>query len=285
MSQFNSSHYDYVSDVWQVIFGDNFHAGYFKRSDESFSDATDNLTELLAGLGDFSRETRVLDVGCGIGGPAILLHQKYGCHVHGITISEKGVHKANESARKKGCDSHVKFTVADAKENKFPDEFFDIIWGMESFHLMDDKAKVFSECFRVLKRGGQLLLCDNMLGTKILSNAEAVEHYKELRLLEKVFGKTQTETLSSYKLAAEVAGFRHIVCKDISEQTMPQTIKYFRGKVKMQYQELVDLSSKQYIDDFLNMCDTWEYFNSLGVMSYGLLKAIKPVSVFSDKSV
>jgi hypothetical protein len=40
---------------------------------------------------------------------------------------------------------------------------------------------------------------------------------------------------------------------------------------------LVSRSSKQYIDDFLGMCDAWEKFNQLGVMSYGLLKATKPL--------
>ena len=51
-----------------------------------------------------------------------------------------------------------------------------------------------------------------------------------------------------------------------------------RNKVKTQYQELVGLSSEQYINDFLGMCDTWEHFNRLGVMSYGLLRGIKPAA-------
>ncbi len=278
VSRFNSSHYDFVSDVWHIIFGENFHAGYFKRPGESFSVATNNLTEEMAALGRFSKESKVLDVGCGIGGPATFLHEKFGCHVHGITISEKGTQIANESARQKGYSSHLKFTVADAADNKLPDESFDIVWGMESFHLMDDKARVFAECYRVLKRGGQLLLCDNMAGNRRLSDAEAVAHYKELRLLERVFGKTRTETLAGYESAARAAGFKDIVSRDINEQTMPPTIQYFRNKVKSQYQELVGLSSKQYIDDFLGMCDTWEHFNHLGVMSYGLLRGTKPAA-------
>jgi 27-O-demethylrifamycin SV methyltransferase len=276
VSQFNSGHYDFVSDVWHIIFGENFHAGYFKRPDEPFNVATDNLTELMAGMGHFSKESKVLDVGCGIGGPATLLYEKFGCHVHGITISEKGVQIAGDSARQKGYDSHLQFTVADAGDNKLPDESFDIVWGMESFHLMDDKLRVFSECHRVLKKGGQLLLCDNMAGNRRLSDAEAVAHYNELRLLERVFGKTRTETLAGYESIARAAGFVDIVCRDINEQTMPPTIEYFRKKVRAQYQELVKLSSQRYMDDFMGMCDAWEYFNRLGVMSYGLLKATKP---------
>ncbi len=276
MSQHNSSHYDFVSDVWHVIFGENFHAGYFKRPDESYSIATNNLTEEMASLGRFWNETKVLDVGCGIGGPATFLHEKFGCHVHGITISEKGTQIANESARQKGYSSHLKFTVADATNNKLPDESYDMVWGMESFHLMDDKTKVFAECYRVLKRGGQLLLCDNMAGNRRLSDAEVVAHYKELRMLERVFGKMRNETLAGYESFAKAAGFKEIVCRDITEQTMPLTIQHLQNKVKSQYQELVELSSKQYVDDFLSMCKSWDHFNRLGVISYGLLRGIKP---------
>jgi cyclopropane fatty-acyl-phospholipid synthase-like methyltransferase len=229
----------------------------------------------MASKGRLTRESRVLDVGCGIGGPAMFLHEKYGCFIHGITISEKGVAIANETARSKGYDARVSFSVADAKDNKLPVESFDVVWAMESFHLMDDKAKVFAECFRVLKKGGQLLLCDNM-GGRPLSEAEMVKHYKELRLLERVFGKTRTEPLSGYEAAARSAGFTQIRCEDISKQTMPPTLEHFRRRVKEQYPDLVARASKQYIDDFLAMCDTYLHFDALGVMSYGLMTAVKP---------
>lgn len=276
VSQLNSSHYDFVSDVWQMIYGDNFHAGYFYQPEESFKQATENLVTVLASLGKFEEKSRVLDVGCGIGGPAVFLHEKYGCYVHGISISEKGVFKAGELAKQKGFESRLIFTIADAKDNRLPDASFDIVWAMESFHLIDDKAKAFAECYRVLKEGGQLLLCDNMAGRRKLSDAEAVAHYKELRLLERVFGKTRTDTLAGYESTAHEVGFTEVISRDINEQTMPPTIAYFRGKVRAEYDELVEHSSKQYIDDFLGMCDTWEHFNAMGVMSYGLLKAIKP---------
>ena len=95
-------------------------------------------------------------------------------------------------------------------------------------------------------------------------------------MLERVFGKTRTEPLSGYESAASKAGFTEVVCRDISRQTMPPTIEYFSRRLKAHYQELGDRSSKQYVDDFLNMCDIYLHFNAMGIMSYGLLKAIKP---------
>ena len=276
VSQINAGHYDFVSEVWQKIYGDNFHAGYYYRPDEPYEQATKNLITEMAKMGTFAKDSRVLDVGCGIGGPAITLHEKFGCYIHGITISPRGVEIATESAKKRGFSSHVQFSVRDAMDNQFPDASFDIIWGMESFHLMEDMDKVFSECFRVLKPGGQFLLCDNTAGQRTLSEAEVVKYYKELRVLERVFGKTHTKTLPGYEESARKAGFVDVSSRDINAETMPPSIKHFRKKAHDQFAELAKLSSEKYMQDFLKMCDTWELFYNQGVMSYGLLKARKP---------
>lgn len=270
----NSRQYDFVTDAWKIIFGESFHIGYFEHGDESYPQATENLIWSLASMGTFSPGVKVLDVGCGVGGPAVMLHKKYGCDVLGITISEKGVKEGTAKAKSSRCSSHVKFKVANAQDNRLPDNEFDIVWAMESFHLMDDKPRAFKECFRILKKGGQLLLCDNMVGRK-LSVPELVKYYKDLRLLERVYGKMQHETLEYYETAARAAGFERIISKDISAQTHP-TIGYFRRSIGEQYDSLIKCSSKEYVDDFLAMCDAHQRFDELRINAYGLLKAMKP---------
>ena len=193
----NKKQYDFVTDAWKIIFGDNFHIGYFQSGDETYRQATDNLVFALADMGHLSETMKVLDVGCGIGGPALLLHERFGCDVLGITISEIGVQVATAQASSRGYEAHVTFKLASAQDSRLPDDHFDLVWAMESFHLMPDKRKAFAECHRVLKRGGQFLLSDNMVGRK-LSISELVENYKEMRLLERVFGKMQHETLAWY---------------------------------------------------------------------------------------
>jgi len=272
----NSQQYDFVTDAWKIIFGDSFHIGYFEHGDESYQQATENLIWSLASMGTFSPGLKVLDVGCGVGGPAVMLHEKYGCEVLGITISEKGVREAMAQAKSRGCNAHVKFKVANAQDNQLPAEQFDIVWAMESFHLMDAKPRAFAECYRVLRKGGQLLLCDNMVGRK-LSTSELVKYYKDLRLLERVYGKMQHETLAYYEAATKAAGFENVVGRDISSQTHA-TIPVFRKTINEHYDELVRCSSKQYIDDFLLMCDAHQRFDQLGINAYGLLRAVKQSS-------
>ncbi|MQL95407.1 hypothetical protein Taro_028076 [Colocasia esculenta] len=48
----------------------------------------------------------------------------------------------------------VSFQVADALEQPFPDEQFDLVWSMESGEHMPDKMKFVSELARVAAPGG-----------------------------------------------------------------------------------------------------------------------------------
>ena len=72
----------------------------------------------------------VLDVGCGIGSPALYLNEKFGCSVVGISTSHKGVDLANARSHEKKQNSRVRFLVADGTDNLFPDDQFDLAWLM-----------------------------------------------------------------------------------------------------------------------------------------------------------
>ena len=129
------SHYDNVTDAWTEFMGENFHFGYFESDDMELDRATEMLIEKMLELTDIGGESRVLDVGCGIGGPAFYIHEKYGCAIDGISTSERGIQLASSASREKGYDD-VRFKVADGIDNGFPDGTFDIVWIMEATHLI-----------------------------------------------------------------------------------------------------------------------------------------------------
>jgi MPBQ/MSBQ methyltransferase len=110
-----------------------------------------------AGLDQLPAGTRVLDVGCGIGGSSRILAQDYGFSVTGITISPKQVKRAQELTPT-GLD--VQFLVEDALAMSFPDGSFDVVWSIEAGPHMPDKALFARELLRVLKPGGILAVAD-----------------------------------------------------------------------------------------------------------------------------
>lgn len=56
---------------------------------------------------------KVLDVGCGVGGPAREMAKFAGCHVTGLTICEYQVQRATQYAKKEGLEDKLKFVQGD----------------------------------------------------------------------------------------------------------------------------------------------------------------------------
>ncbi len=152
------THYNHVTDAWKEFMGNNLHFGYFEKEGVTLADATDSLIDKLISLCKVNENSRILDVGCGIGNPAFYLHERYRCKITGISTSERGVQLANVACKEKGYHD-VEFLVADGCNNHLPSNTFDIVWIMESSHLMS-KKRLFRECYRVLKQHGILLICD-----------------------------------------------------------------------------------------------------------------------------
>ena len=101
--------------------------------------------------------SRILDVGCGIGGSSRILAKDYGFNVTGITISPAQVKRARELTPSKLC---CNFQVMDALDLKFEDGSFDAIWSVEAGAHMNDKNKFADEMLRTLRPGGYLALAD-----------------------------------------------------------------------------------------------------------------------------
>lgn len=56
---------------------------------------------------------KVLDVGCGVGGPAREIVKFTGCHVTGLNINEYQVQRATHYAKKEGLSEHLDFVQGD----------------------------------------------------------------------------------------------------------------------------------------------------------------------------
>lgn len=79
-----------------------------------------------------AKASRVVDVGCGIGGSSRHLARKFQCTAEGITLSPYQAGRGNELAREQGLDGQCTFQVADALSMPFKDNSFDLVWSLES---------------------------------------------------------------------------------------------------------------------------------------------------------
>lgn len=103
----------------------------------------------------------VLDIGVGIGGPAILLVEKHGAaRVTGIDIEDPVLKKATQTAITRGLQDRVILKRVEPGPLPFDDDSFDVVFSKDSIIHIRDKGALFREIYRVLRPGGCIAMSD-----------------------------------------------------------------------------------------------------------------------------
>ncbi len=113
----------------------------------------------LAALGP---EDRVLDVGCGLGGPARFLADRFGCRVLGIDRLPARIEVARSLGERTRSTDRVEYREADATALPVADASFAQLWMLDASIHVRNKRWLFREFARVLQPGGLLVLHDQL---------------------------------------------------------------------------------------------------------------------------
>jgi SAM-dependent methyltransferase len=117
-------------------------------------------TTELAGSARIEPRTRVLDLGCGIGGPARQLTVNFGCKVVGIDLSPGFIDAATYPTARCGLSDQVTFQVGEALSLPFEDAAFDAVFLQHVAMNIADRAALYAEVRRVLTPGGRFATYD-----------------------------------------------------------------------------------------------------------------------------
>lgn len=122
--------------------------------------ATEELAQLLSPQPD----SLVLDLGCGIGGPARWLANERGCRVVGLDLTEVYCQTAGELSARVGLAGQSVFVCGTGLSLPFAEGSFDQVWTQHAAMNIADKARLYREVARVLTPGGRFGLYDVMAG-------------------------------------------------------------------------------------------------------------------------
>ena len=121
--------------------------------------ATLELIELL----NLNSDTRVLDLGAGIGGPARTLASSVGCSVYGIDRDTASVRTGNALSAWVGLTGNVFLEEGDVTELPYVDAWFDAAITQHVHMFLNDHAAFYAEAARVLKPGAKFAIYDPVL--------------------------------------------------------------------------------------------------------------------------
>ena len=107
---------------------------------------------------------RVLDIGCGLGGPARYLAKRFQCHVSGLDITEPFVEAANKLTAHLRMEQAVSIEHGDGQCLPYPDAHFDGAYTQHVTMNVADRLGFFAEAFRVLRPGAFFALTEHGLG-------------------------------------------------------------------------------------------------------------------------
>jgi ubiquinone/menaquinone biosynthesis C-methylase UbiE len=133
-----------------------------------------DATEELAKRCHITRNSYVLDVGCGAGTTPCYLAKEFGCRVVGVDIHPEMVQRSRERAKREKLTSLLEFKTADAQDLPFPDKTFDAVITESVTAFPEDKTLAVREYARVTKPGGYIGLNESTwLKTPVPPEVEA----------------------------------------------------------------------------------------------------------------
>jgi SAM-dependent methyltransferase len=108
----------------------------------------------------------IVDIGCGLGGPARYMAKRFQCSVSGIDITEPFVQAANKLTRLLHMEDQVKIQQGDGVRLPYKNASFDGAYTQHVTMNVANREKFFQEAYRVLKPGGFFALTEHGLGSK-----------------------------------------------------------------------------------------------------------------------
>ncbi|AEO53833.1 hypothetical protein MYCTH_42269 [Thermothelomyces thermophilus ATCC 42464] len=150
--QVASDYYDLVTPLYEQGWGQHFHYTPLTPG-LSIRESMTAYEKTFSGLARLKKDMRVLDLGCGIGGPARTIASTIGCRIMGITNNAWHVERGTALTKEAGLEHLITFIEGDFLKLPFADESFDAAYSIESLCHAPDPAEVYREVKRVLKPG------------------------------------------------------------------------------------------------------------------------------------
>ena len=215
--------YDLITDFYEYGWGQSFHFAPTKVG-ESFEESIVGHEYFLGEAIGLRPGMKVLDLGCGVGGPQRALAKKFGASIVGININEYQVGKCSAYNSKAGLDHLCSVLHGDFLNIPAEDGSFDAAYHIEALCHAPDKAAAYAEIFRVLRPGAVFVGYDWCITP--LYDGGNPEHRKLKERIEYGNAITYISSFTEIADSLRAVGFELVETHDRALDADPQTPWY-----------------------------------------------------------
>ena len=212
----------------------------------------------------------ILDIGCGIGGPAMEMARTHGAEVTGIDLEAPLIAQATASASKAGLADRCRFIEVAAGPLAFEDQSFDIVVSCGAVTQTEDKSSMFAEILRVLRPGGWFS-CYEWMG-------DGSPYSDDMHYWIKVEELTYDfRTLAEYDQLLVSSGFSDVDVSDASDWYRTEARREYELVSGDLYPSMVELLGQQDADHFVEDWRAMVIVIDSGEMRQGYCRGRRPV--------
>eukprot|EP01061_Rhynchopus_euleeides_P045621 TRINITY_DN8298_c0_g2_i1.p1 TRINITY_DN8298_c0_g2~~TRINITY_DN8298_c0_g2_i1.p1 ORF type:complete len:360 (+),score=165.84 TRINITY_DN8298_c0_g2_i1:58-1137(+) len=209
-----NQYYNMATDFYEYGWGHSFHFAHTMKEeshDASIARHEDRLaTELKLKPG-----MKVIDCGCGVGGPAREVARFSGANVKGVTLNHYQVARANALTEKSDVKNLVSFEQGDFTKLSEADGTLDAAYAIEATCHAPTLESVYGEIHRALKKGGRFATYEWI--TAVGYDKNNATHNDILIEIEYGNGLPPLRTKADVEKAAKAVGFKIVFEEDLAQ--------------------------------------------------------------------
>ncbi len=248
---------EYYVDMLELIWGDGYMA----------PGGPGNVARLLDGIP--TQGARILDIGCGIGGPAFEMATTHGADVVGIDLELPLIERAQADAEKHGLADRCTFVHVELGPLQFDDETFEIVISSGALTQTADKSGILADVKRILRPGG-FFSCYDWLR----SGEPYTDDMQEWFRLE---GLTYAlETLDSYQAIIRDAGYENVTATDATDWYRAESRREYELMVGPLNNKMTEILGQEHAEHFVENWRVMVKVIEQGEMRQGYLRGQKP---------
>jgi len=219
-----NSYYNVATAFYEWAWGPSFHFAARKPYEDQRSAILRHEAH-LANRMRLAPKQKVIDVGCGIGGPLRNIAKMTGAHITGINNNEYQISRGETENKKAGLDKTCGFLKNDFCHMTLKENSMDAAYAIEATCHAPKRQEVYGEIFRVLKPGAyfgayEWCLTDNYDG----NNAK---HREIKKMIETGDGLPDIATTQEIDAALKEVGFQILETRDVIAEGASDDVAWY----------------------------------------------------------